>query len=273
MGVPSRSGFKAAIASYADIVTTADAMPGTYIALFLIGAVQGFVYVSVDKTAKLTGQYTTETLIGDLVGFAAALFLLPFGIGMLRYFTRAAPSYPSDLVLICLRAIGWSILLFALLFIAILGVSIPAGIAVALAPDSQILLWVLLTAVAVAVVALIWIGLRLALFYPIIARGEPSPLFGSFRQTKGAAFFVFRAFFFSVLLGIPVAVILFAFQLALFGISFSDFFAGNITRILEPQPFDRSAIFAAFSGFLTIVVTVFYAAIQGRIFRAIRNIE
>lgn len=273
MAVPSRSGFKAAIASYADIVTTAGTMPGTYSALFLIGAAQGFVYASVDKTGKLTGQYTTETLIADLVGFAAALFLLPFGIGLLRHFTRAAPSYPSDLVLICLRAIGWSILLFALVFIVILGFSIPAGIAAALAPDSKILLWVLVAALAISLVALVWIGLRLALFYPIIARGEPSPLFGAFRQTKGFAFFVLRTFFFAVLVGIPVAVILFAFQLALFGISFRDFFAGNITQILEPQPLNRSAIFAAFSGFVTVVAIVFYAAIQGRIFRAIREIE
>lgn len=273
MAVPSRSGFKAAIGSLADIVTTAGAMPVTYIALFLIGAAQGFVYSSVDKTGKLTGQYTTQTLIGDAVGFGAALLLIPFGVGLLRYFTRAAPSYPSDLVVICLRVIGWSIVLFVLCFVAILAIAIPIGILGAFVQDISIPLIIIAFAlVAIAVIVLVWIGLRLALFYPTIARSEPSPILGSFRQTRGFAFYVFRAFFFAVLIAIPLAAAMFYFQLALFGISFEDFKAGDIMPMLEPQPFDRAAILAVFSGIGSIVVMVFYAALQGRIFRTVRGI-
>jgi hypothetical protein len=274
MAVQSRSGFKAAVGSFADIVTTAGAMPVTYIALFLIGAVQGFIYSSVDRTGKLTGQYTTQTLIGDAVGFGAALLIIPFGVGLLRYFTRAAPSYPSDLVMICLRVIGWSIVLFVLWLVLAMAIAVPAGILGAFAQDISMPLIVIAFAfVVIVVVVLVWIGLRLALFYPIIARSEPSPILGSFRQTKGFAFYVFRALFFAALVAIPLGVAMLYFQLALFGISFEDFKAGNIMPMFERQPFGRAAILAVFSGIGTIIVMVFYAAIQGRIFRTIRGID
>jgi hypothetical protein len=176
--------------------------------------------------------------------------------------------------MICLRVIGWSIALFVLWFVALLAIAIPVGVLGAFVQDmSTPLIVIAFALVAIAVIALVWIGLRLALFYPIIARSEPSPILGSFRQTRGFAFYVFRAFFFAVLITIPLAVAMLYFQLALFGISFEDFKAGNIMPMLEAQPLDRAAMLAVFSGIGTIIVMVFYAAIQGRIFRTIRGLD
>jgi hypothetical protein len=273
MAVPSRSGFRAAIGSYADILTKAGAMPGTYIALFLIGAAQAFAYLAVDKTGKLTGEYTTQTLTGDIAGFAGALLLIPFGVGLLRYFTRAAPFYPSNLVPICLRVVGWTLVLGVLYVIAVMAIAITSAITAGFGQDMPALMAIGFLLLALVIVAFIWIGLRLSLFYAMISRSEPSPISGSFRQTKGWAFFIFRTFFFAFLIGIPIAAALLMFQLSLFGLTLEDLFAGNVLPMLEAQPLERSAILAAFSGLITVAVTVFYTALQGRIFRAIRGID
>lgn len=272
MSVPSRSGFKAVIGSFADIFRTAGAMPGTYVALFVIGAAQSFVYLSIDKTGKLTGQYTSETLIGDGISFLSCLVLIPFGVILLRYFTRAAPVYPSNLFMLCLRVIGWSILLGLIFFISFFGISIAAGIGGALAQQAPVIGIVLGVLVVIAFLILCWIGLRMALFFPMIARGEPSPIFGSFRQTKGWAFYVFRTLFFAFLLSIPIFGALLFFQMTMFGISLADLKAGNVTAMLEAQPLNRSAVLAVLGGFGSTIVTTFYAALVGRMFRAVRGI-
>ncbi|BCJ90283.1 hypothetical protein IZ6_10180 [Terrihabitans soli] len=61
-----------------------------------------------------------------------------------------------------------------------------------------------------------------------------------------------------------------AFQFWMLDISLDDFRAGNITALLEPQPLEKSAVFAFAAGVGTILVTVYYTALLGRIFRAIR---
>ncbi|BCJ90284.1 hypothetical protein IZ6_10190 [Terrihabitans soli] len=86
-------------------------MPLTYIVLFLLGAVQTLVLFSLDKTGKLQGIYDQQAMISDAVSFGGVFVLVPLFIVVLRYFTRAEPTYPPGLFFFCLRLIGWTIAL------------------------------------------------------------------------------------------------------------------------------------------------------------------
>jgi hypothetical protein len=271
MNVPSRSGFKAAIGSFADTFAAAGVMPLTYAGIFVITAVQTCLYMSIDKTAQLRGEFTTEIFLMHLVSAGTLLFMFPFGVALMRYFTGAAP-YPQGFFLLCLRVLGWSILFGLVFFIAIVAVAVPIGILVALYPESETIGWISIAAFVIGYVLLLWAILRTTLFYPLVARGEPSPIFGGFRQMNGWAFFAFRTFFFVILLTAPIILALTVFQYALAGISFSDFQAGNIEAILAPQPFDKIALFSAVGGLLTTFGIAYYAAVLSRIFRTVRGI-
>jgi hypothetical protein len=280
MSIPSRSGFKAAIGSIGDTFGSIPQMPFTYILLALVVGGPNIFFVTEQQAMMAAISAGGEPEIPWLlfaVGLVSLLFLLPLGVGLLRHFTRAEPAYPDGLFLLCLRLIGWTIVLSLAAFAIIMIVAVGIGALSAFSPESPVLPIILFL---IFIVVWMWLAVRVTLFYPLIVRGEPSPIRGSFQQTRGWGWFIFRTMFFVFLLLFAVALVSLLIQVSLLGLPAPSFSPNDpaavqqqMQQLLQPLPLEQTLLISTLSGLIGTLFFAYNAALLGRIFRTIRGID
>src|SRR5690606_5441992 len=116
-----RSGWKTAWGSLADAVKGPKYLPQTYFALFALNALPTFARLGHDWTEEIASDDLSMAEIADFgIAIAVLFVMVPFLIGLLRFFSGARDVYPERLAGLSLRMIGWVLALSVLLILAIM---------------------------------------------------------------------------------------------------------------------------------------------------------